>query len=96
MQTRLQHDGLIYDLLEPEERLELVKNGLVDEDEEISGKINEQYVFNKPTTIAQLKEFLEYCIKDNLGRPAKTIFFPKNIKHARFIQNCFVSIFPEY
>ena len=82
---------MIYDLLEPEERLELIKNGLTNENEEISSKVNEQDVFNKPTTIAQLKEFLEYCIKDNLGRPAKTIFFPKNIRHAEFIQKCFVS-----
>ena len=96
-QTGIQRDGIDANALTPEElRRLLVDEGLDPDDVNWTGSDLERKITVKSTIKAMIREFMDNCYEDNAGLPAKTIFFPVSIAHARRIEECFDEMYPEH
>lgn len=94
--THFQIEGI-----KPEEIPETIKDELagdgIDQSElDFEGTDIEKKVIVKGTNEALVKEYMDTCLLDDLGLPAKTIIFAISKKHAKRIWEAFEKLYPEY
>ena len=95
-QTNFQRHGITLDDLPPEQIERLRMEGYDLETFDFEGSDVEKTVINTGTTKVLIEEFMDKCIKDDNGDPAKTIFFAISIKHAKHLKRVFEDQHPEY
>ncbi len=95
-QTHFQIKGINPEDIPEEEKERLIeKYGLDWEDFIWTGNDIEKKV-TAGSNKAWIQEFMDNCIEDDTGLPAKTIFFPISIEHAYRIQEQFDKMYPQY
>lgn len=76
---------------------ELANQGIDVEEINFEGTDIEKKVIVTGTNEADVKEFMEKCLKDQTGTiPAKSIIFAMSKKHAKRIYEAFEKLYPEY
>jgi len=75
---------------------ELEGTGINEDELNFDGTDIEKKVIIKGTNEALVKEFMENCVLDDIGLPAKTIIFAVSKKHAKRIWEAFEKLYPEY
>jgi type I restriction enzyme, R subunit len=75
---------------------ELAGDGIDKSELDFEGTDIEKKVIVKGTNEALVKEFMDTCLLDDLGLPAKTIIFAISKKHAKRLWEAFEKLYPEY
>ena len=96
-QTNFQITGIKGQELPPDIQKQIVEQGMSLDDIDFEGTDLERKVSNIGTNEALVKEFMEYCVKDDSGMvPGKSIIFAISHNHARHIWEIFNNLYPEY
>ena len=96
-QTYFQVKGIHPEDISREEKNRLLVKYALEEDElNWEGSQLEKKVTASGTNISWIEEFMENCIEDDTGLPAKTIFFPVSINHAYRIEEEFDKLYPNH
>jgi type I restriction enzyme R subunit len=96
-QTNFQIKGIKANELPPSIQKKLVEEGLTLEDINFEGTDLEKKVTNIGTNESLVREFMEFCIKDDSGvLPAKSIIFAISHNHAKRLWEVFNRLYPEY
>lgn len=95
--TNFQIQGIKGDELPPSIQKKLVGEGLDLEDINFEGTDLEKKVTNIGTNESLAREFMDVCIKDDLGvLPGKSIIFAVSHNHAKRLWEVFNQLYPEY
>jgi len=96
-QTHFQVQGIRSEELQEQEKERLLEEYGLEEDElNFTGTSLEKKVTVSGSNQSWIREFMENCIEDDTGLPAKTIIFPVSIKHAYRIKQEFEDMYPEF
>lgn len=96
-QTNFQIKGIKANELPTSIQKKLVVEGLTLEDIDFEGTDLEKKVTNIGTNEALVREFMEFCIKDDSGvLPGKSIIFAISHDHAKRLWEVFDRLYPEY
>ena len=96
-QTHFQIEGVKEKDLSPEEKSELIRQGLNEEEVDFEGTDIEKKIVVTGTNEAIVREFMDNCVMDITGNlPAKSIFFAITKKHAKRLLEAFDKLYPEY
>ena len=96
-QTHFQVKGIHPEDISAEEKEHLLSEyALEEEDLNWEGSQLEKKVTASGTNKSWIQEFMDNCIEDDTGLPAKTIFFPVTISHAYRIEEEFDKLYPQY
>ncbi len=97
VRTRYQVGGIKWNELEEEVKQQILEDGIDPNLIDFEGSDLEKKVINVDTTDLLVQEFMEGCIKDQVGTsPGKSIIFAINHKHAMRIEKSFNRLYPEY
>ncbi|WP_330637688.1 DEAD/DEAH box helicase family protein [Romboutsia hominis] len=99
VKTKIMEDGIKYDDLSDEEKLEYEETFSDDEniDDEIGNTAINEWLFNADTIDLVLNKLMSEGLKIEGGEKlGKTIIFAKNTKHAKAIVERFNKLYPEY
>jgi len=95
--TNFQIQGIKGNELPPSIQKKLVEEGLDLEDINFEGTDLEKKVTNIGTNESLAREFMDVCIKDDLGvLPGKSIIFAVSHNHAKRLWEVFNQLYPEY
>lgn len=96
-QTNFQIKGIKGNELPPSIQKKLISEGMTLEDIDFEGTDIEKKVTNIGTNEALVREFMEFCIKDDSGvLPGKSIIFAISHNHAKRLWEIFNQLYPEY
>jgi len=96
-QTNFQIKGIKANELPPGIQKKLIEEGVTLEDINFEGTDLEKKVTNIGTNEALVREFMEFCIKDDSGvLPGKSIIFAISHNHAKRLWEVFNRLYPEY
>ncbi len=95
-QTHFQQKGIRPEDVPSAERKKLLEKGVDPAEIDFEGSDIEKRVAVIGTNEAIVKEFMDNCLFDETGEPAKTIFFAISKKHAKRIWEAFERLYPEY
>ncbi|MFH1776910.1 MAG: DEAD/DEAH box helicase family protein [Candidatus Omnitrophota bacterium] len=96
-QTNFQIIGIKASELPPSIQKKLIEEGLTLEDINFEGTDLEKKVTNIGTNESLVREFMEFCIKDDSGvLPGKSIIFAISHNHANRLWKVFDRLYPEY
>ena len=99
VKTKVMEDGIKYDDLSEEEKLEFEETFNDDEniDDEIGNAAVNEWLFNAETIDLVLNKLMNEGLKvEGQEKIGKTIIFAKNTRHAEFIVERFNKIYPQY
>jgi type I restriction enzyme R subunit len=94
--TKFQLEGITPKDIPEEEKERLLAEGIDPEEIDVEGTALERSIIVEDTNMEIISEFMNNCVTDDAGLPAKTIIFPFNINHGRRIQEIFEKLYPEY
>lgn len=95
-QTLKQTQGIKGAFLTEEERNQLLQEGLDPDEIDYEGTDLERTVSNQDTLRKQWAEFMDMCVKDEAGKPCKTIVFAMTQEHALRLEGAFNQMYPQY
>ncbi len=94
-QTRFQISGIQAGQLPLPLQQQIADQGLDPEEINFEGTDIEKSVTNTGTNDAIVREFMDKCRKDALGKPAKCIIFAVSHKHAKGLYESFNRLYPD-
>lgn len=96
-QTHFQIEGIKKSDLTQDDKDDLLRQGVDEDDVNFEGTDIEKKIVITGTNEAIVREFMENCVMDISGNlPAKTIFFAVTKKHAKRLIEAFDKLYPEY
>lgn len=99
VKTKIMEDGIKYDELSEEEKLEFEETFSDDEniDDEIANTAINEWLFNANTIDLVLNKLMDEGLKvEGQEKIGKTIIFAKNTRHAKAIVERFNKLYPQY